>query len=77
MTMFRPAALALIGSAFAVALAATPALAQRHADLVYLQQAKAKAQATTAAAKAKQEQAQQTPAQQTPGKPAPTQTSGK
>jgi hypothetical protein len=73
MTMLRPAAIALI----ALALGATPALAQRHADLVYLQQAKAKAQATTAAAKGKQEQAQQTPAPQSPAKPAPTQTSGR
>ncbi len=43
---------------------ATPVLAQRHADIVYLQQAKAKAAQAKAmaAAKAKQEQAQQTPA---------------
>lgn len=64
--------LRLAAAAFvAAALAATPALAQRHADLVYLQQAKAKAQAT-AAAKAKQEQAQKAPA-----KPATAQSSGK
>ncbi len=66
---FRLAAAALA----LAAVAAAPALAQRHADLVYLQQAKLKAQ-TTAAAKGKQQQAQTAPAQT--GKPAAGQTAG-
>ncbi|OSZ62761.1 hypothetical protein CAP39_14960 [Sphingomonas sp. IBVSS1] len=56
-------------------MAAAPALAQRHADLVYLQQAKQKAQ-TTAAAKSRQEQAQNAPAPNGTTKPAAGQTSG-